>query len=184
MWPGGAFGTRGRIPAELAAEPGRVLIHADAAEWEDERRADQRGLGTQEASAAMQEAAVRVLAAWSRTWRRRPSVVIAVPTRTGGDGPAVTRVEGVAQHLGEVGRLPVQVWDGVPPLVDGLSGAQQALAWREAFERHGWPAVTGESVLLVVDTSSTTWEPTVAAASLRQAGADVVLPLVIHRTLG
>ena len=30
MWPGGAFGRRGRIPPDEMAQPGRVLAHADA----------------------------------------------------------------------------------------------------------------------------------------------------------
>ena len=35
MWPGGAFGARGRIaPDELAAQ-GRALVHADAPEWRE-----------------------------------------------------------------------------------------------------------------------------------------------------
>lgn len=38
MWPGGAFGARGRIPAELSVAPGRVLVHADAPEWADALR--------------------------------------------------------------------------------------------------------------------------------------------------
>ena len=35
MWPGGDFGSRGRIPAEVMADEGRVLIHADAPEWRE-----------------------------------------------------------------------------------------------------------------------------------------------------
>ena len=35
MWPGGAFGTRGKIPVAVAADAGRVLVHADAPEWSD-----------------------------------------------------------------------------------------------------------------------------------------------------
>ena len=35
MWPGGDFGSRGRIPAELMADEGRVLILADAPEWRE-----------------------------------------------------------------------------------------------------------------------------------------------------
>jgi ATP-dependent DNA helicase RecQ len=36
-------------------------------------------------------------------------------------------------------------------------------------------------VLLVVDATSSLWPVTVAAATLREAGAAKVLPLVIHR---
>lgn len=183
MWPGGAFGTRGRIPANLAADPGRVLIHADAAEWEDERREDRRAQGTQEASQALQESAVRVLAAWSKTWRQRPSCIVALPTRVGSGEVSTARVESLAAHLGAAGKLPHTTWNVVPPNVGDASGAEVATAWREALAGSA-PQVAGASVLLVVDTSSTTWEPTVAAAALREAGAVCVLPLLVHRSVG
>ncbi|NUS49537.1 MAG: ATP-dependent DNA helicase RecQ, partial [Nocardioidaceae bacterium] len=35
MWPGGAFGTRGKIAAEDAHEEGRTLVFADAPEWRE-----------------------------------------------------------------------------------------------------------------------------------------------------
>ena len=35
MWPGGAFGSRGRIPADEAHDPGRTLVFADAPEWRE-----------------------------------------------------------------------------------------------------------------------------------------------------
>ena len=184
MWPGGAFGARGRIPAQLSADPGRVIIHAAAAEWENDLADDRRGGGAQEPSPQLRESAVRVLAAWATTWRRRPSCVLAIPTRVGPEGVAGQRVSALAQHLGEVGRLPVATWDGVPPHTEGLSGTQVATAWRDAFAAAALPDVAGASVLLLVDTTSTTWEPTVAAAALREAGADVVLPLVVHRSVG
>ena len=38
MWPGGAFGARGRIPAEEAHDVGRTLVFADAPEWRETRR--------------------------------------------------------------------------------------------------------------------------------------------------
>ena len=39
----------------------------------------------------------------------------------------------------------------------------------------------GRVVLLVVDASSSLWPVTVASALLRRAGADAVLPLLLHR---
>ena len=39
MWPGGAFGARGRIPAEESHDVGRTLVFADAPEWRETRRA-------------------------------------------------------------------------------------------------------------------------------------------------
>ncbi len=35
MWPGGAFGAKGRIPPGLMAEPGRSIVYADAPEWRE-----------------------------------------------------------------------------------------------------------------------------------------------------
>ena len=35
MWPGGSFGTRGKIAPEDGHEVGRTLIHADAPEWRE-----------------------------------------------------------------------------------------------------------------------------------------------------
>jgi phosphoribosylpyrophosphate synthetase len=35
MWPGGAFGSRGRIPVGLMAETGRAIVYADAPEWRE-----------------------------------------------------------------------------------------------------------------------------------------------------
>jgi ATP-dependent DNA helicase RecQ len=42
-------------------------------------------------------------------------------------------------------------------------------------------AVAGRVVLLVVDASASQWPVTVAAATLREAGATAVLPLLVHR---
>ena len=39
----------------------------------------------------------------------------------------------------------------------------------------------GRVVLLVVDATRSQWPVTVAAAKLREAGAAMVLPLVVHR---
>jgi ATP-dependent DNA helicase RecQ len=41
--------------------------------------------------------------------------------------------------------------------------------------------VSGRVVLLVVDASSSLWPVTVGSAALRRAGADAVLPLLLHR---
>lgn len=175
MWPGGAFGVRGKIPAELAAEPGRVLIHANAPEWEAEIAAPEAP------TPELNDAAVKALAAWSGSWDRRPTCVISVPTdpqRTS------SRAEAVGAHLAAVGRLPHATWPGQPPAVDGMSGDAVAADWRDAFAADGFPDVLGASVLLAIDSSATTWEPTVAAATLREQGATHVLPLLIHRVIG
>ena len=179
MWPGGAFGTRGKIPAELQAEPGRILIHANAPEWEAELSSPQQ------ASEELKTAAVATLAAWSKEWGRRPTRVVALPTDPSGRS---VRAQEIAEHLGQVGRLEHTVWPVQPPQTTDEAGsvhpAEVAAMWREAVQGQPLTGVNGHSVLFVIDSTATTWEPTVAAAALRQSGATHVLPLVIHRRVG
>ena len=178
MWPGGAFGARGRIPAQLAAEPGRVLVHADAPEWTGvipaARAGDASALGE------LAEAAVGALGRWRRDWVARPEVVVAL-SLTGSDTP----VGPVADRIAEVGKLArarMPVAAGDPPGRD-TAGAGEAAHWRSAIgvDDALLDAIAGRCVLLVADSSSTGWPVTVAAAHLRDGGAAAVLPLVIHR---
>ena len=174
MWPGGSFGTRGRIPAAVAAEPGRILAHADAPEWVEvlagARRGDERAL------AELGEAAVATLGAWGRESGIRPDVILSLRL-TG-----TTLAETLAAHLRTVGRreggeFPTLMGD--PPT--DATGAVEASYWRDHLGPA--PAVDGQAVLLVVDASSSGWPVTLAAAALREAGATAVLPLLIHRTV-
>ncbi|GAB88903.1 RecQ family ATP-dependent DNA helicase [Gordonia rhizosphera] len=175
MWPGGAFGTRGRIPAGLAAEPGRVLAHADAPEWTD-LLADARR-GDHQALTDLGDAAVATLSAWVRDAGLRPDVIVSLRL-TG-----TVLADEVTEHLCTVGRrpgltFPVKMGDG--PGRDA-TGATEALYWRDHLGEV--PDVTGQSVLLVVDENGSGWPITLAAASLREAGATAVMPLLIHRTV-
>ncbi|MGV9709171.1 RecQ family ATP-dependent DNA helicase [Gordonia sp. NPDC003424] len=175
MWPGGSFGTRGRISAGLAAEPGRILAHADAPEWADLLRDARRGDET--ALADLGDAAVATLSTWVRETGMRPDVIGSL--RLTGSMLA----EQVAQHLCDVGRrggfrFPVRAGDG--PGRDA-TGATEATYWREHLG--DTPDAAGQVVLLVVDETSSGWPITLAAAAVREAGATAVLPLVIHRTV-
>jgi ATP-dependent DNA helicase RecQ len=179
MWPGGAFGTRGRIQPDEAAEEGRVLIHADAPEWTETVAA----MRARDAPAAPEvlEGAVRVLARWSRSWPARPEVVagLAVAGR-----PAT--VTSIADHLGRTGRLERIDLPAEHTAVDDMSSADEAAWWRDALQpsvARMAGQVTGRSVLLVVDATASGWPVTVAAAHLRRAGATHVLPFVVHRRL-
>ncbi|MGA8211744.1 MAG: helicase-related protein, partial [Nocardioidaceae bacterium] len=184
MWPGGAFGARGRITAEDQHEPGRTLVFADAPEWRETIAAL---FGAADPAPALVEevaqACVRLLTGWRSTWSRRPEVVVDL-SATG--SPSVTG--GVADRVAEVGRLararlpsPVS-----PPALRELSSADEAAYWRD----HLGPevvagaldgAVAGRSVLLLVDATASLWPVTVAAATLRRTGAAAVLPLLLHR---
>jgi ATP-dependent DNA helicase RecQ len=174
MWPGGAFGSRGKIPAGLMAEPGRAIVYADAPEWRETVR--QVFAADAPAPDDLRSAAVDTLTKWRATWVSRPEVVIALPAAGYQD-----LTGSVADHLAAIGRLDradLTVED--PPRdVSSLASAEEAAAWRAAIRPS--PDLAGRTALLVVDATSSLWPVTVAAAHLREAGAAAVLPLVIHR---
>ncbi|MXP23971.1 DEAD/DEAH box helicase [Gordonia sp. HNM0687] len=175
MWPGGAFGTRGRIPASLAAEAGRVLAHADAPEWAELLAGARRG--EEQALTDLGDAAVATLAAWVRDGGARPDVIASLRLT----GTALAKQ--VADHLCRIGRRPglsIPVRMGDPPGRDA-TGATEAVYWRDHLG--GMPEVAGQNVLLVVDENASGWPITLAAAALREAGAATVSPLLIHRTV-
>jgi ATP-dependent DNA helicase RecQ len=90
----------------------------------------------------------------------------------------------VADHVATVGKLARSslVLRGGTPDVRQLSSADEAALWRDRLDlSEAGQAVPGRAVLLVVDATSSLWPVTVAAALLGQAGASVVLPLVLHR---
>ena len=97
MWPGGAFGTRGRIAPDDAHEVGRTLIHADAPEWRD----TVASLFKVDAAAPEEvgEACVRLLAGWKDSWSQRPEVVVDLPAA---GFPVMTA--SVADHVAARGR--------------------------------------------------------------------------------
>ncbi len=178
MWPGGVFGSRGRIPPALMAQTGRAIVYADAPEWRDLVASTFARDG--EPGLELRDAAVAALACWRDSWPARPEVVVSLapagfPQMTGA----------LADHLATVGRLgradlQVALAPGRPP---DLSSSQEAAQWRDAItvSDEVASAVAGRVVLLVVDASSSQWPITVAAAHLRQAGASMVLPLLVHR---
>ena len=179
MWPGGAFGARGRIAPDELAEEGRVLIHADAPEWAEARAVlagPDRPLGEE-----VLEASVGLLSRWRQSWAARPEVVVTLPAV----GRAAAAAS-VADHLAGVGRLDRVDLTGVRPVPGDPPSGEEAAHWRDALagpvEQAGG-AVRGRAVLLVVDATRSGWAVTVAAALLRRAGASVVLPLVLHRTV-
>jgi ATP-dependent DNA helicase RecQ len=178
MWPGGAFGTRGRIPPGLMAQTGRAIVYADAPEWRELVASTfaRDSPPTQE----LCNAAVAALGHWRDSWPSRPEVVVSLPAS---GFPVMTG--GLADHLAVVGQLGradlrVAIDSGAP---DDLSSPQEAALWRDSIcvTDELARAVQGKVVLLVVDASSSQWPITVAAAHLRQAKASMVLPLLVHR---
>jgi len=190
MWPGGVFGSRGRIPATLMAQSGRVIAYADAPEW---RELVASTFARDSAPAdELCEAAVAALGRWRDSWPSRPEVVVSLSPA---GFPLMTA--GLADHLASVGRmdradLPVTPGPGgaaasslalEPDGAASLSSSREAALWREAIciTDELAAAVRRKVVLLVIDASSSQWPITVAAAHLRQAGASMVLPLLVHR---
>jgi ATP-dependent DNA helicase RecQ len=178
MWPGGAFGARGRIPKGLMAETGRAIVYADAPEW----RELVRSTFVRDAAPGqeLREAAVATLGRWRDSWPARPEVVVALPAA---GYPLMTG--GLADHLADVGKLGrADLTVSTDPAASAdLSSPQEAALWRDAIRVNDQllSAVSGKIVLLVVDASSSQWPITVAAAHLRQAEASMVLPLLVHR---
>ncbi|MBB4137821.1 RecQ family ATP-dependent DNA helicase [Gordonia humi] len=176
MWPGGSFGRRGRIPPDLAAEAGRVLAFADAPQWGDILDGAKRGDAA--AREQLAETAVSVLGDWGRRGGIRPEAIFSLDL-TGGDLAA-----DLAQRLRSVGRRPggsYPVVVGPVPSRDATS-ATEAAYWRDHLGP-GPVDAAGQAVLLVVDETSSGWAVTLAAASLREAGATAVLPLLVHQTV-
>src|SRR6266487_988897 len=104
MWPAGmkelGIDVSGKIPAELAAEPGRALGRLTDLGWGPRLR----GLLADDAPddpvpAEFVAALIKVLAGWD--WAQRPAGVIALPSRT---RPHLIRSLG--ERIAEIGRLP------------------------------------------------------------------------------
>jgi len=175
MWPGGAFGSRGRIAGDELPAEGRVLAFADAPEWGATLGRAFAGDGG--AVAELAQAAVGVLGAWRSSWPARPEVVVDLAAS---GAPAVAG--GVADHLASVGRLGRATVAARPPAdARELSSAEEASWWRDHLTMPEAEAVEGRVVLLVVDATSSLWPVSVASALLRRGGARLVLPLVVHR---
>ncbi|MBN4926628.1 ATP-dependent DNA helicase RecQ [Hoyosella rhizosphaerae] len=118
-------------------------------------------------------AAVEVLKAWN--WGQRPSAVLAMPHHT---HPILT--ETLAQRLAQVGKLDflgVLPRRANHPVANAHNSAYRVAALHESWEP---PHVAETGPILLVDaTTDTGWTFTVAAHSLRQAGAPAVLPFAI-----
>jgi ATP-dependent DNA helicase RecQ len=170
MWPSGA-GRRGRI---AGADEGRAVTFADDQAWPEVVADVNRGV----VGPASRQAAVEVLGRWRHEWAARPTCVVSLPGPDG--GPYAGQL---AEHVAEVGKLPsidALRWNGGPALTDCSSAARVA----SLAERLSVPSDTqlaGATVLLVASTMQTGWTLTLAAALLREAGAERVLPLVANQ---
>ena len=182
QWPTGmdrlGVPVKGRIPAGEAMSAGRALGRLSDLGWGSRLRELLRE--DQPVTPELLRAIVPVLAEWS--WERRPVGIVAMPSRS---HPQL--VGSLAQGLSEIGRLPLL---GTVDLAHG--GPTEEAGGNSAFRLAGvWGRlVVGPDlaaglaahpgpVLLVDDLVSSRWSLTVAAAALRAAGAEAVLPLAL-----
>ncbi|UFU02798.1 DEAD/DEAH box helicase [Ruania suaedae] len=172
LWPSRLEGVRGKIGPVIGE--GRAIAFADDPAWGETlaRLWD----ADNEAPPEILEAAVATLRRWAPHWQR-PTAVVPMPSRR------YPRLVGsVAEHLAQVGRLPlVHALEvtGPPPSQEAASGVRVS----ELLERTR--VVEGVElagpVLLVDDTIRSRWTVTVAADLLARAGGGPVLPFAIHQ---
>jgi len=182
MWPGGTFGAKGRIPANLGAEEGRAVIYADAPEWRESLALAFDGPGRDgqgDIPADLRDGCLQTLVRWKGSWAARPECVVGLAA-----GGFEHLTHELSSSLAAVGRLPHRVWTSSSHVTERQSsGGEEAARWREALavEADLRDFVADLTVLLLVDRTATLWPVAVAAAALREAGARAVLPLVVHR---
>lgn len=174
QWPTGMA----RIGVDLSGHigdgpsPGRVIGRLTDLGW----GARLRGLLDEpdgEVPAEVVNAAIAVLKAWD--WQHRPTAVLALDSHR---HPLL--IGSMAARLAEVGRLKdlgvLQYSPQHRPVV-AANSAYRVAALRDAWEP---PAgVAGETVLLVDDMTDTGWTMTMAALTVRAAGAADVLPFAL-----
>ncbi len=179
-WPTGAdrlgVPAKGRIAAAEQAGEGRALARLTDLGWGGTLR-ELFAAGSPDAPVPPQvlAACVRVLADWG--WAERPVAVVSVPSRS---RPLL--VDSLARGLAEVGRLPylgsLTPVGGGPTGQPGGKSAFRLAGVLDRFTADGLDVPSG-GVLRVDDQADSRWTLTVAARTLRQAGAVEVLPFVL-----
>jgi len=178
QWPSGMseldVPASGRIKAGELAESGRVIGRLSDIGW-GARLRELVGPDTPDRPVGKDvlDAVVRVLAGWD--WSERPAAVVGIGSRT-----RPHQLEHLARRIAEIGRLPLLgMLEPVGPRPEAHANSAQRLAavWG-AFAEPAF-AVPEGPVLLVDDVIDTGWTMTVAARSLRLAGATGVLPLAL-----
>jgi ATP-dependent DNA helicase RecQ len=176
QWPSGMaeLGVRvsGRIPAGELADPGRVIGRLSDIGWGTRLR-ELVGGDDAPVPGDVLDACVRVLAGWG--WAQRPVGVVGIGSRS-----RPHQLEHLARRIAEIGRLPLLgslVPAGPRPEAHANSPQRLAAVW-SAFEPPAFPVPDGP-VLLVDDVIDSGWTATVAARTLRRAGASAVLPFAL-----
>ncbi|MGW3539143.1 RecQ family ATP-dependent DNA helicase [Nocardia niigatensis] len=121
-----------------------------------------------------------VLREWN--WAQRPTAVMAL-----GSGPRPTLTRSLAARLAEIGRLRdlgvLHLRPDLPP-ISAVNSAHRVAALHNAWETPDLSTVAGERreaerILLVDALTDTGWTFTMAARTLRAAGAAAVLPFAL-----
>jgi ATP-dependent DNA helicase RecQ len=183
QWPSGmdrlGVPLKGKIPPDEAMAGGRALARLSDLGWGQRLRSLLRE-GDTAADAQLLRACVPILRDWD--WAARPVGVVSVPSRR---RPVL--VESLARGLSEIGRLPylgqLDLVHGGPTGETGGNSAFRlaGVCGRLAVGAELASALRGLDgpVLLVDDVADSRWTLTVAAQTLRQAGAAAVLPFVL-----
>lgn len=179
-WPTGAdrlgMPVKGRIPPGEQAGEGRALARLTDLGWGGTlRELFAAGAPDGPVPPRVLAACVRVLADWG--WADRPVAVVSVPSRS---RPRL--VDSLARGLAEVGRLPylgaLAPVDGGPTGGPGGNSAFRLAGVWDRFSADGLD-IPAAGLLLIDDQADSRWTLTVAARTLRQAGATEVLPFVL-----
>jgi ATP-dependent DNA helicase RecQ len=182
MWPTGlasiGVDLSGRIAADERVGTGRVIGRLSDIGWGPRLRTTlSEHAGDRPLPDELYNAAVEVLRTWG--WERRPTAVVAVPSRS---RPQL--VTSLGERLAATGRLS---WLGAMDRIDlddrpasRTNSAQRVRALHAAFaatpaQREALVAMTDAVVLLVDDIVHSGWTMALAGRALRLAGAvDVV----------
>jgi ATP-dependent DNA helicase RecQ len=185
MWPTAlanlGIGLKGRIVDPPS--PGRAVARlTDLGHGQQLRELFREGTPDGPVPPGLAGAVLEVMKEWSGSWPARPEAVVYVESAT---RPTLTR--DLAEGVAKVMRLPVVgCWAIADPSVAPGQGATNsaqrvaAVGRRFSLDLDGADgAITDRSVLLVDDLVVTGWTLTLAARTLREAGAADVLPLAL-----
>lgn len=179
-WPTGAdrvgVPVKGRIAVDEQAAEGRALARLTDLGWGGTlREIFAAGAADAPITSQVLDGCVRVLAGWG--WSQRPVAVVALPSRS---RPLL--VDSLARGLAAVGRLPyLGALEPVGGGPSGQPGGNSVFRLGGLWERFGAEhlEIPDGPVLLVDDLADSRWTLTVAARTLRRAGASEVLPFAL-----
>ncbi len=187
QWPSGIDAPKGRITADRQAQPGRSLARLGDGGWSTPLanliaacdRADPISV-----PADLITSLASVLKTWD--WDERPTWIVPMPSRR-----RAALIDGVAEGLGALGRLPVHRALIERSSPDATFQVEQANSAHQVGNvRHRIvvdpdalptdPDVLAGPVLLIDDEADSRWTLTVAAWELTGAATGPVLPLVLR----